>query len=80
MSIFSDHNCGAMSDSEFKETCNRMNREDRADRDIIPCECRDCKWYLLDDERDENYCGNEESEHFGEYTSYRDGCSEWGDC
>ena len=55
MSIFSDHKCGAMSDREFKEVCNRMNREDRADRadrDIIPCECLDCKWYLLDDERD----------------------------
>jgi hypothetical protein len=29
MSIFSDYECGAMSDSEFKQACARMNREER---------------------------------------------------
>ena len=29
MSIFSDHNWGAMSDYEYREECKRMNREDR---------------------------------------------------
>ena len=29
MSIFSDHNCGALSDNEFRFECNRMNAEDR---------------------------------------------------
>lgn len=29
MSIFSDHECGALSDAEFRDECIRMNREER---------------------------------------------------
>ena len=29
MSIFSDHDCGAMDDFEFREECKRMDREER---------------------------------------------------
>lgn len=41
MSIFSDYECGAMSESEFKQECARMNREERDELDqfeyvIIP--------------------------------------------
>ena len=33
MSIFSDHSAGAMSDAEFRNECNRMNRQDRYERE-----------------------------------------------
>lgn len=33
MSIFSDYECGAMSDVEFHNECVRMNAEDRDDQD-----------------------------------------------
>lgn len=33
MSIFSDHDCGALSDEEFERECIRMNNEDRIDRE-----------------------------------------------
>lgn len=36
MSIFSDYECGAMSDSEFKQACARMNREERDQYLYIP--------------------------------------------
>lgn len=32
MSIFSDYECGAMSESEFRQECARMNRIDRDER------------------------------------------------
>lgn len=45
MSIFSDYECGAMSDVEFHNECVRMNAENRDDQD---CECDDdcehCIW------------------------------------
>lgn len=31
MSIFSDHDCGAMSDHEYREECKRMNRKERCE-------------------------------------------------
>lgn len=33
MSIFSDHDVGALSDDEFERECGRMNRRDRAERE-----------------------------------------------
>lgn len=33
MSIFSDHDCGAMSDDEFRSACARMNAQDRAEQE-----------------------------------------------
>ena len=33
MSIFSDHNCGALSDDEFREECKRMDRRERYERE-----------------------------------------------
>ena len=33
MSIFSDHDVGALSDEEFEMECIRMNNRDRAERD-----------------------------------------------
>lgn len=29
MSIFSDHECGAMDDDEFRDACRRLNRMER---------------------------------------------------
>ena len=33
MSIFSDYECGALSYDEFRELGNRMNRQDRYERE-----------------------------------------------
>ena len=33
MSIFSDYKVGALSDFEFEQECNRMNRQDRWERE-----------------------------------------------
>ena len=33
MSIFSDHDCGALSDEDFERECIRMNNRDSAERD-----------------------------------------------
>lgn len=33
MSIFSDHDCGAMDDFEFREECKRMDRQERYERE-----------------------------------------------
>jgi len=33
MSIFSDHECGAMDDDEFRDACRRLNRMDRYERE-----------------------------------------------
>lgn len=35
MSIFSDHECGALSDFEFDQECRRMNRQDRYEREHL---------------------------------------------
>lgn len=35
MSIFSDHDCGALSDEDFERECARMNNKDRAERDTL---------------------------------------------
>lgn len=35
MSIFSDYECGALSDDEFRNECNRMNRQDRYEREHL---------------------------------------------
>ena len=35
MSIFSDHECGALDDYEFEQECRRMNREDRYEREHL---------------------------------------------
>lgn len=41
MSIFSDYECGAMSDVEFHNECVRMNAEDRDDQEREPEEEED---------------------------------------
>ena len=46
MSIFSDHNCGALSDDEFREECKRMDRRERYEREHMYDE-------IDDDELDE---------------------------
>ena len=33
MSIFSDYECGAMDDDEFRDACRRLNRMDRYERE-----------------------------------------------
>ena len=33
MSIFSDHDCGALSDEDFERECTRMNNRDRVERE-----------------------------------------------
>jgi len=33
MSIFSDHDCGALSDEDFERECIRMNNRDRIERE-----------------------------------------------
>ena len=53
MSIFSDHDCGAMSDDEFRSACAQMNAQDRAERErLYECEedenCGDCILYETD--------------------------------
>ena len=35
MSIFSDHECGALSDFEYDQECRRMNRQDRYEREHL---------------------------------------------
>lgn len=47
MSIFSDHKAGCIDDDTFNAECARMNREDRADRELLPFEpvkhyCEEC--------------------------------------
>lgn len=47
MSIFSDYECGALSDYEYREECKRMNREERCERERE-----------FDEEEDENEQSN----------------------
>lgn len=35
MSIFSDYECGAMDEFEFKEECKRMDRQERYEREHL---------------------------------------------
>jgi len=34
MSIFSDYECNAMDDEEFRQACIRINNQDRYDREL----------------------------------------------
>ena len=46
MSIWSDHDCGALSDEDFERECIRMNNRDRIERDE--------QEVLWDDDREES--------------------------
>ena len=35
MSIWSDHDAGALSDEDFERECIRMNNRDRAEREMV---------------------------------------------
>ena len=35
MSIFSDHDCGALSDEDFERECIRMNNRDGVEREMV---------------------------------------------
>ena len=49
----------------------------RNEVDDIARECSTCRWYQVDADRDEDYCTNEASENYGEYTPFQHHCEEW---
>ena len=72
MSIYSDYECGAMTEREFRNACARENNEDRYEREYgsyykcpytgsVCCgwECSECSVYL------EEHTEDEESEEEG---------------
>ena len=52
MSIFSDYNCGALSDDEYRFECNRINAADR--------------YYEMLDAADEYYTDDPDDEYWEE--------------
>ena len=48
MSIFSDYECGAIDDDEYRNACIKMNAEDRYERD-----------HMFDDPETDEYFGEE---------------------
>ena len=58
MSIFSDYEHGYMDDFEFKQECNRMNRQDRYEREFFEEPDFD-DLESLDEERSEDEYGND---------------------
>ena len=63
MSIFSDHNCGALSDDEFREECKRMDRRERYEQEHMYDE-------YDDDELDEEEEGQRQYDEFTGYAEY----------
>ena len=79
MSILNDHRRYG-SDEEREEWESEVKweyrGEDKEAEDPYNV-CENCKFYALDDERDENYCSNIESEIYGEYPPYKCSCEDW---
>lgn len=68
MSIFSDYECGAMSDAEFHNACVRMNAEERYDMEHgftrkCPYAEGKCKFAGLDCDECDVYWENSEDEN-----------------
>ena len=79
MSIFNDHRRYG-SDEEREEWKSEVKweyrGEDRREEESY-CICNNCRFYALDEERDEMYCTCEDSVNYTEYTSYKDSCVDW---
>ena len=52
MSMFSDYECGAMDEFEYREACKSMNRRDRYEREHMYDEFDDDEFDEEDDEHD----------------------------
>ena len=70
MSVFND--------GDRQEINYEFRRQEYLDRKAEQECCGNCRWHEKDEQYGDDWiCGNDDSEQFGDYTSWSDGCSEY---